>query len=929
MEQLNTKRIFSIGLALVLAFSMFFVQEARAWQSDEPYDDVVLRGDADALDWSSNGNPLTFNEEEDVWESAPIPLNGGEDVQYKFVYDGEWMPGDNLTFTPAQTGQYVFVFHPGDERRVDVRAVDEYDGSVTLRLEVPDDTPDWRTPTVASNLNNFNHRVTEMSADGEGHWRVELAGPVGEELNYVYSLGDARFAEVRNENRVTEFTEEGHEVKDVVETWKAVPIAENVTHDFNHQPFIPSNGDVVTVEVEVEHYGPITDGAVYYTTDGSVPDGARGDVNNGEMASLAVEASEKEGGLTVSTFVGTIPQQKNGTPVKYKIDVWDEVGEGSQFADTNSQTAEEATEFAYYVDEYVSPEWAKNATIYHIFIDRFKDGDSSNNEENGDLPYEEQLKGWMGGDLAGVQEKLDYVEDLGVNTIYLSPVFDGPYSHGYHPADFKSVDERFGDPELLKEVIDEAHERGMKVIYDFVPNHTSDQHPFFQDALENGKDSDYYNWYTFTDWPDRYETFYGIDELPQFNNDNMDARNYMIEEVVPYWLDELDFDGFRLDYAKGPSYSFWVDFRHAVKQADPDTYIFGEIWDNREKINSYAGQLDGALDFVLHDTMKNVFAHGGSMQELSETVEQNVKTYPEEYIMTSFLDNHDVPRFLFEAGDDVNKLKLASATQFALPGSPIIYYGTEVGMSQSRDHNEYQDWSDRWYREMMPWEEEEQNQELLSHYKEIIKLREDHSAFRTGDFQELHVDQNLFAFERRDKEGQFIVLSNKGEETEINLNEVSNEGDLVDVTLHNVFDEDEVIKPSDDGTLSVRAPAQAVTIYEVREKAPRLSEKELEEIKERMKGSTRFEAAVAFSKAYWTMSEAVVLKTGGNGDDVVDESREYPILFTKGNSLHPATRAELERLGAEKAIVKGGSGALSRNVRADLKELGIEIERVR
>ncbi|WP_041087438.1 alpha-amylase family glycosyl hydrolase [Jeotgalibacillus soli] len=763
--------IFLLGLVLLLgAFVEPFAQTRNAEAAGEKvYENVVLRGQA-PLSWDGSNNPLTYDETEGVWKSGPVTLNGGITFEYKFVMDGSWLDGENLRFSVPQTGDYIFVFDTSDERKVDVRLASEYTGSLTLQLTVPDETPEWVVPTVATSENGFSYSVAPLERNGD-IYTIELFGEAGQELEYVYGLGDQKYREVIAENRKAVFAEEGKVIHDKVTEWTGLPVAKNVTHQFNHDPYIPSPHEDVTVRVEVEHYGPIDQGGIYYTTNGESPAGARGEAATGTFSPLTLIETSEENGLKHSVLTGIIPGQKDGTPVKYVTDVWAADGAGSQYADTNSLTSEEATEFAYYVEDYSSPEWAKEAVIYHIFVDRFFDGNEENNYDvNPNLPVEEGLKGWMGGDLEGVIEQLDYIEDLGVNTLWLSPVFEGPYSHGYHPADYTAIDPSFGTVEVMEELIEEAHDRDMKVIYDFVPNHTSSQHPFFQDALANGVNSPYYDWYTFYE-DGSYETFYGIGELPQFNNDNEEARDYMLNEVVPFWLEELEFDGFRLDYAKGPSFSFWVDFRDKVKSIDPDMYIFGEVWDSRKTIASYGGKLDGALDFSFHDTFKGTFAFGGSMESVANYVLENEQTYHPEFVPTTFLDNHDVPRFLYEAGNDPNKLKLASFTQFMLPGSPVIYYGTEIGMTQSANHNDYSDWRDRWYREMMIWEEEKQNLDLYAHYEEMIELRGEYEALIHGDFSVLEVNHDVLLFERSIEDERVIVAVNKGTAAALALDE--------------------------------------------------------------------------------------------------------------------------------------------------------------
>lgn len=798
------KRVYSSLIILVMLFSTIIIPFAHvARAADKTYEKVVLRGNAESLDWNSDDCPLTYDAGSGVWKSSAIPLQGGKEVEYKFVMNNEWMPGENLRFTPPQTGDYIFVFHPDEQRTVDVQLdFSKFTGKLTLMVKLPANTPDWAVPTIGSSLNGFNYTVTPLTKNPDGTWSVSLAGNNGEEIQYLYSLGDAKFTEDREEKRKAVFTNEGKVYEDTVSDWNVVPVAKDVKNNNSYLPELPTSNDDVTISVSVKHYGSVDSGAIYYTTDGSFPSGSRGTAaDNTKVVKLEKGSESSANGLTTTIFKGIIPKQPNRTAVKYITDVWSEAGVGSQFADSNSQNPDDATPFGYYVDQFTSPQWAKDAIIYQVFVDRFNNGDTTNDDPSTrDLPYDEQLKGWMGGDLEGVLKKLDYIKGLGVNTIWISPVFEGPYSHGYHPADFMAIDKRFGDKTTIKELVDQAHVMGMKVVYDFVANHTSSKHPFFEDAKAKGEGSPYYNWYTFTEWPDKYKAFSGIAELPELNNDNPEVRNYIINTVVPFWLKDLDFDGFRLDYAKGPSYSYWVDFRHKVKELKPNAYIFGEIWDSREKINSYAGELDGAIDFGMNDALMNAFAKDRSMVDLSNTVKENAVTYPREYVVSSFLDSHDKPRFIYEAGGDVKKMELAAAAQFTLPGSPIIYYGDEVGLSMSKDPNSVADWKDRYYREMMPWTPEAQNTELLNHYKQLIKLRNDISAFRTGSFKSLLATQNIFAYERADQNGQYLVVINKGTTSqEIDVNQLYNQIKINDVTLKDQLGTEEINNDSNGG----------------------------------------------------------------------------------------------------------------------------------
>ncbi|WP_027955030.1 alpha-amylase family glycosyl hydrolase [Halobacillus kuroshimensis] len=805
-------------IGLVLLFSLFVQPVAQNVQADaKTYDTVVLRGSAEALDWSSDRHPLQYDEEEGVWLSEPVTLKGGETTEYKFVYDGTWMTGSNLTVTAPQDAAYIFAFHPEEERTVDIRPAGTHEASATLELTVPEHTPEWVKPTVASSTNHFHYTAAPMTKTGEDTYTFTLVGEDGQNVSYIYSLAGKAYEEVRSERRTVTLTKDSSVQNDTVDQWKTIPVAQSVTHDFNHEPYTPTKKDEVDVTVEVEHFGPIDTGAVYYTTDGSSPSGKRGEAENGMTAALrVVETSGSTDGLKTSTLKGTIPAQKNETRVKYKLDVWNTGSQGSQFADNNVLAPEEATEFAYYVEDYQSPDWAKESVIYQIFVDRFRDGSEENNTSvNPDLPTDEQLKGWMGGDLQGVLEKIDYLDELGVNTLWISPIYEGPYSHGYHPTDFMNIDPRFGSNQLMKELVDEAHDRDMKVVYDLVPNHTSNQHPFFQDAVEKGEASTYYEWYTFLKWPDEYETFYDVQELPELNNDHPETRTYMLEEVVPFWMEDIGVDGFRLDYAKGPSHSFWVDFRHQVKSIDSEAFIFGEVWDSLETIDSYTGKLDGAIDFETQSAIFNTYINDESMNSLADSLMTIHETYDEEFVPATFLDSHDMPRFIYEADENETTMKNAATLQFALPGAPIIYYGDEVGLSQSGDHTKVEEWKDRYYREMMPWDESKQNLDIKAHYEELIQARKDQPALAYGDMKVIYSDDDVLVFERRMPQDHVLTVINKGEKSRtLNIKELYNQKTRNKVMLQSVIDESRTLSRRDD--LYVKADAHSAQVYDVK-----------------------------------------------------------------------------------------------------------------
>ena len=531
-----------------------------------------------------------------------------------------------------------------------------------------------------------------------------------------------------------------------------------IFHNFNYQPNIVTEDQ--SVSIRVSSYRNLVDQIyVYYTTDGTLPRGKNGraeTANKIELDYKYTEAAPNEEQL-IDWWAGEIPQQTKDTRVRYIVEGYDPDTETSYYAE-GGQSLQQATNFSYLVQEFKTPDWAQKAIVYQIMVDRFCDGDPSNNY---DLSY--QQTGYQGGDLQGIINKLNYIKDLGVTAIWLSPIYKGEGYHGYHITDFLEVDPHFGDKKVLAKLITKAHELGLKVILDFVPNHTSHQHPFFL-AAQKDKSSSYYDWYNFFDWPTEYEKFCGVPELPTLNTDNQAVREAIIYEQALYWLLEYDVDGLRLDYAYGPSHDFWTEFRQVIKSHQPEAYIFGEVWESPGKIKKFEGELDGCLDFSLVWSFRELFIYGS--KEISEFVtDLNYLNnyYDSEFIINRFLDNHDMDRFLWEANGDKEKLKLAAVCQFTLAGAQFIYYGTEVGLSQQEpcsDDNTGRIVFDN-SRDFMLWGAE-QDKELYNFYQKLCTIRKEKQVLVTGERKDLIIDDEtgVWAYVKYDTATEIIVILN-------------------------------------------------------------------------------------------------------------------------------------------------------------------------
>ncbi len=510
---------------------------------------------------------------------------------------------------------------------------------------------------------------------------------------------------------------------------------QGVQHAHQLDPKDPAPGQPVTLTV---HVGPDLSAdhvACYYTLDGSAPVGARGAAQNGYA--LALERA----GVTWDTITwgygetwrGTLPAQLEGTVVRYRVGAWTDDGAetfadwpnfkdqtdqataaffGSAYKATPSDPARGVT-FTFHVDRLTPPDWAREAVIYHIFVDRFYPGDGRAWQRPKDL------RGIHGGTLWGVADKIDYIADLGATCIWLSPVFPSPSDHGYDATDYDHVALRVGGDEALHALVEAAHARGVRVILDLVCNHVSNQHPIFKEAHAD-PNSPYRDWFTFDDSPVGYRSFFGYYKMPQVNLANPDARRWMID-IGRRWLRAFDVDGYRLDHANGPGPDFWSDFWAACKAVKPDCFCFGEIVEAPELLRRYVGRLDGSLDFALADALRRTFGYGRWTEaEFERFWDRHLAFFPRDFLLPSFLDNHDMDRFLFIAGGDKERLRRAAALQMRLPGPPVIYYGTEVGLSQAQGRREAGRLEPA--RALMPWGDD-QDRDLLAYYRAIIYER--------------------------------------------------------------------------------------------------------------------------------------------------------------------------------------------------------------
>ncbi|MBL4959419.1 glycoside hydrolase family 13 protein [Bacillus velezensis] len=418
--------------------------------------------------------------------------------------------------------------------------------------------------------------------------------------------------------------------------------------------------------------------------------------------------------------------------------------------------------FVHEADTFQAPEWAKSTVWYQIFPERFANGREDLSPEAA-LPWgskDPDVNDFFGGDLQGIIDKLDYLEELGVNGIYLTPIFSSPSNHKYDTLDYYSIDPHFGDRELFRTLVSRLHERGMKIMLDAVFNHIGSASPQWQDVVKHGARSRYKDWFHIHSFPvkeDNYDRFAFTPDMPKLNTANPEVQRYLFE-IALYWIREFDIDGWRLDVANEVDHAFWKAFRQAVTAEKPDLYILGEIWHSSEPWLR-GDEFHAVMNYPFTEPMIAYFADreisASSMAYRLNAHLMNGMRQANE-VMFNLLDSHDTERLLTRCGNDEKTARALLAFMFAQTGAPCIYYGTEIGLDGGRDPL---------CRKCMVWEKEKQNREMLSFMKRLITLRKKENALLTYGSLEWHLldDQNdCISFSRVFNGRQLIFYFNQG-----------------------------------------------------------------------------------------------------------------------------------------------------------------------
>lgn len=442
-----------------------------------------------------------------------------------------------------------------------------------------------------------------------------------------------------------------------------------------------------------------------------------------------------------------------------------------------------------------TPEWVNETVWYQIFPDRFSNGNPAISPKG--------VKEWAGpdkkvkneerygGDLQGIIDKMDYLQDLGITGLYLTPINESESSHKYDTTDYLKIDGSFGDKETMKKMVEEAHHRGIRVMLDGVFNHCGRKFAPWLDVVEKGPDSKYYNWFMVNQWPflksgsnakkGKFYSFAFADGMPKLNTNNPEVIDYLLK-VCEMWVKEYDIDGLRLDVANEISHKFCKALRSHVDSIKDDFYILGEIW--HDSIPWLRGdEFDAVMNYPLGESISDFWLDKERKKEDFEyAINRCYTMYMQQTndVLFNLLDSHDTIRMINKIGD-INKVYQQLAVLFTMPGSTCIFYGTEVNLEGGYDPD---------CRRCMPWKEIETGkyEERINRMKHLIALRKQEPLFRSRNF---HFTNEI----PTDRVVEYIKIDEYGNKIEILLN--CSEEDVIleekgQVLFENLFEDNKL-----------------------------------------------------------------------------------------------------------------------------------------
>ncbi|MBK7187384.1 MAG: hypothetical protein IPH86_01470 [bacterium] len=791
---------------------------------------VCLAGEFNG--WSDAANPMT--NKDGNW-TLTLDLAPGS-YQYKFVVDGNWLadPLNAASSDDGFGGKNSLVKVPAGKDKVDA-AAGGVPGAVGAAAGGAAAAGDGElrsvefafTPVIsgvtnvflAGTFNDWNDSKTPMlDADKDGTYTVTLLLAQG---TYQYKfVVDGNWKQDPNNAEATDDGFGGkNSVMKVDGSFATISIglgdakifSDDLEPVFDYSTCNPVSPTEVVLTARA-HLGDVDKLVVHYNV-------GSGAWTPGESkTSIAMKPAEKD--ASFQYYRATVKLGKPDDVLQYVIAYHD--GDHREFFGARGMTAAAPVAFAYRAADhtpFLTPDWAKDGIVYQIFPERFANGDKANDpdfkepmyEGAASLPASGKVNGeyfhmvddwydiaglvrspfrtdgkpdyfsFYGGDIAGIQQKLDYLVDLGVTVLYFNPLNQGMSNHKYDPVDYLKIDPHFGTPEEFKAFVKACHERGIRIVVDVAFNHTGNWHFAFRDAVENGPQSPYYNWYEFKRWPlpksrdfnasDYYDCWWGFGLHPNLNFDlkrpNADENNVadvaqanVNQPLVDYvlktadvWLGEYGIDGFRLDVPNEVPFWFWKLFRERCDKVKKDVWLVGELWGNAGR---WIGPecFDSTMNYkFFRDPVMDFFGKGSlDAASFDARLSPGRFQYPPQSVavMMNLMDSHDTVRFLTSAGD-VRRLMLGAMFGMTYVGMPHIWYGNEVGMVGDKDPD---------CRRPMDWRYagDPRRQALRDFYGKVTRLRRDTAVLKRGSFTALETNGKGYLV-ARELDGKLAVAA--------------------------------------------------------------------------------------------------------------------------------------------------------------------------
>lgn len=428
----------------------------------------------------------------------------------------------------------------------------------------------------------------------------------------------------------------------------------------------------------------------------------------------------------------------------------------------------ECPQLSLYEDRLTPPSWAYGAVGYQIFPDSFA---RLNNQKELHIDWNKvplSSGDILGGELKGIASHLSYLKELGIDYIYLNPIFSSTSPHKFNTSDYYEIDPSFGNKKDLIKLVKAAHKLDIKVILEGVFNHVGNDFFAFKDVIKKKEKSKFKDWFYINDFPiystykeiPNYETYSYLGIMPKLRLSNKGVQEYIIS-VAKYWMKEAKIDGYKLDVANEVPYSFWMKFKEEVKSVNPEAIIIGDTSFNDKNYYSSLA-FDSGINHRLYNHLikwiakkeckANDFAN--YLSSLRGLTHQNAY-----HTLWNYIDSHDTQRFI-SFTNDFKDQKLAAAITLTLPGSPIIFYGDEVGLKGGNEPDNHRG---------MLWEEA-QNKELLNFYQKLIHLRHEYKSLKCGDFKliDSYNRYNVIVFSRFNEEEELIIIINASDEKQNN-----------------------------------------------------------------------------------------------------------------------------------------------------------------